>query len=157
MSIKRCKESFSVWVDGAPRVVTAGQLIDENDPLYSTHAHLFEAVETYVSDRRPAGVEDASAAPGALRTVTAPQEAGPFDPGAHNAAAVLAHLAAAGEAEALRVLDAEAAGQERRTILKNREAILETARANDAAAEPAADQGDAADQPAPGDAPAADA
>lgn len=150
MAIKRCREAFSVWVNGAPRVVSAGQLIEDSDPLYSTHGHLFEDVETYVSDHRPAGVEDASAAPGKLRHVTAPQEAGPFDPGAHIAADVLAYLETAGEAEALRVMDAEAAGQNRKTILKNRDAVLEAARAHDADAAPEAEA-------APGDTPATDA
>lgn len=47
-----------------------------------------------------------------------------FDPGEHKAEAVLAHLDAADHAEALRVLDAEAAGKNRTTITGKRDDIL---------------------------------
>jgi hypothetical protein len=49
---------------------------------------------------------------------------GPFDPSEHTVAAVLSHLDGAGRAEAERVLDAEAAGQNRAGIVKQREALL---------------------------------
>lgn len=55
-----------------------------------------------------------------------------FDPSAHVAADVLAYLADVGEAEAMRVLDAEAAGQDRRGIAGKRQELLAKARANDA-------------------------
>lgn len=60
---------------------------------------------------------------------TAPPS-GPFDPGAQgvNADDVLAHLATADEAETERVLDAEANGKGRKTLLEQREALLAQAR-----------------------------
>lgn len=48
----------------------------------------------------------------------------PFDPAEHNAEDVLAYLKDADEAEAARVLDAEAAGKERKGITNQREQIL---------------------------------
>jgi len=62
---------------------------------------------------------------------------GPFDPAKHSVADVLAHLDGADHAEAERVLDAEAAGQKRAGIVKQRDAVL------------------AAKQPTPAEAPAA--
>ncbi|MCX4504324.1 hypothetical protein [Streptomyces anulatus] len=58
---------------------------------------------------------------------------GPFDPGAHSNREVLAYLADKGEEEVVRVLDKEAAGQDRAGIAKGRDAALEQGRANDAA------------------------
>lgn len=58
---------------------------------------------------------------------------GPFDPDAHSNREVLTYLADQGEEEVLRVLDKEAAGQNRAGIAKGRDAALEQARANDAA------------------------
>jgi hypothetical protein len=45
------------------------------------------------------------------------EPAGPFDPGAHDVASVLAYLDAADDAESARVLAAEKAGKARKTIL----------------------------------------
>ena len=71
MAIKRCKSPFSVWTNGVPRVITGGQLIEDTDPVYKSHAHLFEDVETFVSEQseRAAPVEQATAAPGEKRSV----------------------------------------------------------------------------------------
>ncbi|MFG2328253.1 hypothetical protein ACGFMM_01370 [Streptomyces sp. NPDC048604] len=71
MAIKRCKASFAVVVNGAPRVVTAGQLVDENDPIVRGREVNFEDVETYVSERK-ARVEQATAEPGERRSVGRP-------------------------------------------------------------------------------------
>lgn len=57
-----------------------------------------------------------------------------FDPSEHSNREVLAYLDGVGEQEALRVLDAEAAGQNRAGIAKARDQVLEAARARDAAA-----------------------
>ncbi|MFJ2178891.1 hypothetical protein ACIOHE_39110 [Streptomyces sp. NPDC087851] len=54
-----------------------------------------------------------------------------FDPGEHISAEVLAYLQDATEEEALRVLDAEAAGQNRAGIGKQRDGVLARARARD--------------------------
>lgn len=69
MAIKRCKSPFSVWKNGVPRVITGGQLIEDSDPVYKGHEHLFEDVETFVSDRA-VPVEQATAEPGAKRSVS---------------------------------------------------------------------------------------
>ncbi|MEV0470214.1 hypothetical protein [Streptomyces prunicolor] len=59
----------------------------------------------------------------------------PFDPREHTNREVLAYLDTVGEQEALRVLDIEAAQDTPRAgICKNREQVLETARARDVAA-----------------------
>ncbi|MER7953844.1 hypothetical protein [Streptomyces sp. NPDC096030] len=71
MAIKRCKASFAVVVNGAPRVVTAGQLVDESDPVVKGREGCFEDVETYVSERK-ARVERATAEPGEKRSVGRP-------------------------------------------------------------------------------------
>lgn len=69
MPIKRCKASFTMFVGGSPRIVNAGDLVDKNDPVIKGREALFEDVETYVSDRTPAPVEQATAAPGERRDV----------------------------------------------------------------------------------------
>jgi hypothetical protein len=53
-----------------------------------------------------------------------PPPADVFDPSAHTVEDVLAHLDAADADEAARVLDAEEAGKNRATFLKQRDAIL---------------------------------
>ncbi|WP_409469065.1 hypothetical protein [Streptomyces sp. HC307] len=74
MAIKRCKSPFSVWKNGVPRVITGGQLVEDTDPVYKGHEHLFEDVETFVSDRA-AQVEQATADPGEPRDLTPPAAA----------------------------------------------------------------------------------
>ncbi|MEV7871504.1 hypothetical protein AB0P17_36640 [Streptomyces sp. NPDC088124] len=69
----------------------------------------------------------------ALPEADTPPAPGPdvFDPGEHISAEVLAYLQDVTEEEALRVLDAEAAGQNRAGISKQRDALLARARARD--------------------------
>lgn len=78
MAIKRCKAPFSVWTDGVPRVISGGQLIEDTDPVYKGHEHLFEDVATYMSER-DSRVEQATAGPGEKRSVApaAKKAAGP--------------------------------------------------------------------------------
>ncbi|MCX4974219.1 hypothetical protein [Streptomyces sp. NBC_00620] len=57
----------------------------------------------------------------------------PFDPSEHSNREVLAYLDTVGEEEALRVLDEEAAGENRAGIRKNRDAVIEAARLRDPA------------------------
>lgn len=71
MAIKRCKASFAVIENGAPRVITAGQLVDDKDPVVKGREANFEDVETYVSDHKPR-VEQATADPGEKRSVGQP-------------------------------------------------------------------------------------
>lgn len=65
----RAIESFTfTGRNGQPRTVMKGTLIDGRDPDFKGREHLFAAV----TDRpglRASGVEDASAAPGALRSL----------------------------------------------------------------------------------------
>ncbi|MGW6210939.1 hypothetical protein [Streptomyces sp. NPDC055109] len=63
----------------------------------------------------------------------------PFDPTEHSNREVLAYLAGVGEEEARRVLDEEAAGEDRAGIRKQRDAVLEAARLRQPAPEVAAD------------------
>lgn len=63
-----------------------------------------------------------------------------FDPSSGDVAAVLAHLAEADEAEVVRVLDAEAAGKARKSLVEQREQLLAAARER-AAAGPGGDGG----------------
>lgn len=56
-----------------------------------------------------------------------------YDPTEHSNREVLAYLVDVGEEEAVRVLDAEAAGQNRAGIAKERDTVLAQARANDIA------------------------
>lgn len=74
MAIYRCKEPFRTTVNGVKRIVPAGELVEDSDPVFKGREHLFEAVDTYVS-RRVAGVERATAEPGEKRTVGRPRAA----------------------------------------------------------------------------------
>lgn len=114
MPIKRCTSAFSVWVDGTPRVYTAGQLIEDSEPVYKTHRAYFEDVETAA---RPRTVEAATAAPGEQRTLGQPPAAASFDPGEHSVKEVRAYLEGADEEETARVLAAERNGKSRAGIL----------------------------------------
>lgn len=85
----------------------------------------------------PEGLEEPSVAPGIKSPSAAMAELGdrepeepvvPFDPSEHSNRQVLAYLDTVGEEEAIRVLDEEAAGENRAGIRKNRDAVLEAAR-----------------------------
>ncbi|MGW1801540.1 hypothetical protein ACWCQN_37895 [Streptomyces sp. NPDC001984] len=124
--IKRCKDPFAIEQDGMIRVVTAGALVSTDDPAYSkrTRDH-FEDVDAFVAKQAEGraraagkGVEQATAGPGEKRDLTSPA---PFDPAGHNVNDVVAYLGTVDRDEALRVLDAEAGGKNRSTILALRE------------------------------------
>ncbi len=72
MGVKRCKESFAIFVNGAPRMLTAGSLVDDADQVVADYPNNFEDVETYVSDRSTSQVEQATAEPGEKRNRRAP-------------------------------------------------------------------------------------
>lgn len=65
----RCKESFAIWIGGVPRVVSAGEVVANNDPVVSGRPSAFEDVEAAFA-RDALKVEQATAAPGELRTVS---------------------------------------------------------------------------------------
>lgn len=71
--IRRCKQSFAAVVNGVPRVVAAGALVDSADPVMKGREALFDDVEAYMADKAPrSGVEQATAGPGEKRSRTRP-------------------------------------------------------------------------------------
>ncbi|WP_063735619.1 hypothetical protein [Streptomyces sp. RTd22] len=74
MAIKRCNSAFSVWVNGVPVVYSAGQLIEDTDPVFKTHRAYFEDVETVARPRKATvhKAEQATAEPGENRSLTPP-------------------------------------------------------------------------------------
>lgn len=69
MGVYRATTSFAAFTDGTPRVVTAGELVDDSDPVFKGRAANFEAVEDAVAQQK---VERATAAPGEKRSVEIP-------------------------------------------------------------------------------------
>lgn len=69
MATLRCKDAFATKINGAPRVVAAGELVDADDPVVRGREVFFEPLDTFMS-RRGRQVEQATAAPGEARTVT---------------------------------------------------------------------------------------
>lgn len=67
----RCTKSFSAYVDGSPRVVRAGQLVEDDDPIVKGREASFESVDAHLAARRPR-VEQATADPGEQRNLTTP-------------------------------------------------------------------------------------
>ncbi|MFD5294781.1 hypothetical protein ACFWJU_06195 [Streptomyces mutabilis] len=64
---------FTAYVDGMPRVVRAGDLVEDSDPVMRGRTHLFESVDDHVAQQRPrATVETATADPGEPRALTGP-------------------------------------------------------------------------------------
>jgi hypothetical protein len=116
----RSKRSFAAYgPKGAPRVVKAGQIVADDDPVVKGRESAFESVDAHLA-RRPR-TEQATADPGEPRALTPPTETTPFDPSEHQAPEVLAYLKNADEAERQRVLTAEAAGKKRKTIIDSGE------------------------------------
>ncbi|MEU2901347.1 hypothetical protein ABZ771_00390 [Streptomyces globisporus] len=135
----RCIRSFAAYVEGKPRVVKAGALVADDDPVVKGREVSFQSVDAHLQ-KRGRGVEAATADPGTVRTLTPPAEPTPpssdlFDPTEHVTKDVLAYLGTVGETEAERVLEAEAAAENRAGIRKVRDQVLEDARARDAASE----------------------
>ena len=76
MAVFRAVESFAfTGRNGVPRVITVGTLMADSDPDFKGKAHLFEPVEIAAArpGRRMAGVEDATAEPGARRSLGRPR------------------------------------------------------------------------------------
>ncbi|GHH87820.1 hypothetical protein [Streptomyces capitiformicae] len=72
MAIYRCKEPFRTTVNGAKRVVPAGELIEDSDPVFKGREHLFQKVDDYVARHSPT-VERATAEPGEKRGLGRPR------------------------------------------------------------------------------------
>ncbi|MFD3532042.1 hypothetical protein [Streptomyces sp. NPDC058664] len=71
MAIKRAKSSFVAYIDGAPRLVNAGDLIDDSDPVVTGREALFGSIEDHVAGMGRS-VEQATAGPGERRSVGRP-------------------------------------------------------------------------------------
>lgn len=119
---------------------TAGYLVEETGNEQADDGH------TGPQDPNPANPNAANpvapepnapstlATPGAPAAPAAPNAATPgatFDPGEHDVKGVLAHLDGADEPETRRVLDAEAAGKNRKGITDQRDAILDSKKGED--------------------------
>lgn len=72
MAIKRAIQPFTAYIDGMPRVIRAGDLVEDTDPVMQGRTHLFETVEDHVAQRQPQQpqVETATAEPGEQRNLT---------------------------------------------------------------------------------------
>lgn len=70
--VYRARSAFAFTdKQGVPRVITVGHLMSSDDPNFKGKEKLFEPVETAAA--RAAGVEDATAEPGALRSLSTPR------------------------------------------------------------------------------------
>lgn len=65
MAVLRCTSPFAVQEGAVPRVLRAGDLVDENDSAVKGRESMFEPVETTV--------ERATSAPGERRSLTMPK------------------------------------------------------------------------------------
>jgi hypothetical protein len=80
MAIKRAKASFVAYIGGAPRLVNAGDLIDESDPVVAGREDLFGSIEDHMA-RPGRTVEQATSEPGERRSVGRPtKRAAPSKP-----------------------------------------------------------------------------
>ena len=71
MATLRCKEPFSADLNGVPRTIPAGALLDSDDPIVKGRERLFEPVDAYMVRRsQSAQVEQATAEPGERRSVS---------------------------------------------------------------------------------------
>lgn len=71
MAALRCTNPFVAYLDGVPRLVTGGELVDANDPVVQGRDQFFEPVDDYLSRRGTKAaptVEQATAAPGERRS-----------------------------------------------------------------------------------------
>lgn len=124
------QEPLVVGEDGQPLEVLAATLEDLGPAAGAEAGPRW--VRWSVTVRLPAA---AAADPADLENEDPEEEpAAAFNPDEHSNREVLAYLDTVGEEEALRVLDTEAAGQNRAGIAKQRDQVLEAARARDAAA-----------------------
>lgn len=65
MAVLRCTSPFAVQEGAVPRVLRAGDLVDEKDPVVKGREVMFESVE--------ATVERATSAPGERRSLSIPK------------------------------------------------------------------------------------
>lgn len=72
MAVYRAREAFA-YTDkqGTPRAISPGYLMSDDDPNFKGKEKLFEPVE--VAAARAAGIEETTAEPGALRSLSVPR------------------------------------------------------------------------------------
>ncbi|MGP4088546.1 hypothetical protein [Streptomyces sp. KR55] len=76
----RCREAFVTRIDGARVSIAVGDLVEDSEDVYKARPTAFETVDDYMAKRRArrgaprgrAAVEQASAAPGEMRSLTKP-------------------------------------------------------------------------------------
>ncbi|MFD8687852.1 hypothetical protein [Streptomyces sp. NPDC059651] len=150
------EEQAAVWADGhrAERFEdggSAGSEVQRSEvaPVVITADGMeLTVLDAVLVEEDPDGTPEGMSVAGRWSvTVAWPDDVPPvepvaYDPDEHVSREVLAYLAGVGEVEAVRVLDVEAAGQNRAGIAKERDTVLAAARANDEA-RAAADQEDA--------------
>jgi hypothetical protein len=74
MTLQRCKDAFAYpAADGGIRVVTAGTLVEDDDPAVKANPGAFEDVQQFVDRSAVSSVERATAGPGERRTLTKPR------------------------------------------------------------------------------------
>lgn len=73
MAVLRCIEPFAFSDKGVERVVRAGDLVDEKDPLVKGREQWFESVDANVGRMTDRSVEQATAAPGEKRSSRRPR------------------------------------------------------------------------------------
>ncbi len=68
MAVLRCIEPFAFSDKGVERVVRAGDLVDDKDPLVKGRERWFETVDANVGRMTDRSVEQATSAPGEKRS-----------------------------------------------------------------------------------------
>lgn len=101
-----------------------GELVDLDDEAAAKWA---DGVRAEYADTPPPPVDDDQAPPADGDD----PPTGPFDPTVHTSREVLEHLDTAGETEVLRVYELEEAGENRAGLGKQKDRVLERARARD--------------------------
>ncbi|WP_435215907.1 hypothetical protein [Streptomyces sp. bgisy034] len=70
---RRCKAAFAATVNGVPKVMRPGTLVPDDDPVIKGREHLFEDVDAFMQRKTPR-VEEATAEPGARRSLSLPRK-----------------------------------------------------------------------------------
>lgn len=125
------QEPLIVGEDGEPLEVLAATIEEIEPPAGGEDGPQWVRWSVTVRLPVPASPDDDQDPEAATGTDEEPDV--PFNPSEHSNRQVLAYLDTAGEEEALRVLDEEAAGENRAGIRKQRDAVLEAARLRDPA------------------------
>jgi hypothetical protein len=72
--IYRCKQPFSTSVSGRKRIVSAGELVSDSDPVLKGRQHLFEPVEEHVQSKEEAAPKPAVSRRSPVKRTTAKEK-----------------------------------------------------------------------------------